>query len=99
MLPSGPIGSCNPSADFFWHYDGLHVDAFILELGSCAPVVTRSLGFVSRSRAFLAGGLGEVCVLAVCVCVGVRCTSKGIMCMVFGSGFPHELDHIFSLIQ
>jgi hypothetical protein len=34
----------------------------------------------------------------VCLsCVlGVRCTPLGFICMVFGSGFPYKLDHVFS---
>jgi hypothetical protein len=73
MLPSGPVGSCNPPADFSWRFGGLHVDVCHPEFSVVfprgpAPVVTRSLGFVPRSRAFLAGGLDEVCVLVLRLC-------------------------------
>jgi hypothetical protein len=73
MLPSGPIGSYNPPADFSWHFGGLHVDVchpefLVVFPRGPAPVVTRSLGFVPRSRAFLASGLDEVCVLVLRLC-------------------------------
>jgi hypothetical protein len=33
----------------------------------------------------------------LCAFVVVRCKLNCIICMVFGSGFPHKLDHLLSI--